>query len=184
MAIKTFATGEVLTASDTNTYLANSGLVYVTSTTIGSAVSSVTISNVFSSTYDNYQILITDFSMSSASNVEMQLRAGGTTSTTAYYWAGIYMAYTSSTVNGENSNNGSAWVLGFSDGSDNSLIFDVAMPYTATQTHYTISHGNPSYFGTKAGYHATTSSYTDFVLKPASGTMTGGTITVYGYRKA
>jgi hypothetical protein len=29
MAIKTFTTGEVLTAADTNTYLANSGLVYV-----------------------------------------------------------------------------------------------------------------------------------------------------------
>jgi hypothetical protein len=30
MAIKTFTTGEVLTASDTNTYLANSGLVFET----------------------------------------------------------------------------------------------------------------------------------------------------------
>jgi hypothetical protein len=29
MAIKTFTTGEVLTASDTNTYLANAGLVFV-----------------------------------------------------------------------------------------------------------------------------------------------------------
>jgi hypothetical protein len=38
MAIKTFTTGEVLTASDTNTYLANSGLVYVKSQTIGSGV--------------------------------------------------------------------------------------------------------------------------------------------------
>jgi hypothetical protein len=27
MAIKTFTTGEVLTAADTNTYLANSGLI-------------------------------------------------------------------------------------------------------------------------------------------------------------
>ena len=34
MAIKTFTTGEVLTASDTNTYLANAGLVYITSTAV------------------------------------------------------------------------------------------------------------------------------------------------------
>ena len=34
MAIKTFTTGEVLTAADTNTYLANSGLVYVASGTV------------------------------------------------------------------------------------------------------------------------------------------------------
>ena len=184
MAVKTFAVGEVLTASDTNTYLNNGGLVYVSSATIGSGVSSVTVSNAFSTTYDNYRILITDFSMSSASNVNFQLRVGGTTATTAYYWAGVYMSYSSTTVNGEYGANTTAWVLGYSDGPDNSLIFEVAMPYLATQTHYTISHGNPSFWGTKAGYHATTTSYTDFVVTPSAGTMTGGTIAVYGYRKA
>ena len=35
MAVKTFSTGEVLTASDTNTYLNNGGLVYITSTIFG-----------------------------------------------------------------------------------------------------------------------------------------------------
>jgi hypothetical protein len=35
MAIKTFTTGEVLTASDTNTYLANSGLVVMGATVTG-----------------------------------------------------------------------------------------------------------------------------------------------------
>ena len=58
MAIKTFTTGEVLTAADTNTYLANSGLVYVKSQTIGSAVSSVNVTSAFSSTYDNYVITL------------------------------------------------------------------------------------------------------------------------------
>jgi hypothetical protein len=57
MAIKTFTTGEVLTAADTNTYLANSGLVYVASTTVGTGVSSVTVSSAFNSTYDNYKII-------------------------------------------------------------------------------------------------------------------------------
>ena len=58
MAIKTFTTGEVLTAADTNTYLANSGLVLVKSQTIGTGVASVTISDAFSTTYDNYRITI------------------------------------------------------------------------------------------------------------------------------
>jgi hypothetical protein len=57
MAIKTFTTGELLSSSDTNTYLANSGLVYVTSATIGTAVSSVAVANAFSATYDNYKIV-------------------------------------------------------------------------------------------------------------------------------
>jgi hypothetical protein len=58
MAIKTFTTGEVLTASDTNTYLANAGLVYVKSQTIGTGVSSVIVSDCFTTDYDNYKIVV------------------------------------------------------------------------------------------------------------------------------
>ena len=57
MAIKNFTTGEVLTAADTNTYLANSGLVYVTSQTVGSAVSTVTVPGAFSTTWNDYRII-------------------------------------------------------------------------------------------------------------------------------
>ena len=66
MAVQTFTSGQVLTAADTNTYLANSGLVYVTSGTIGVAVSSVTVSSVFSSTYDSYKIVISGMSTSAS----------------------------------------------------------------------------------------------------------------------
>jgi hypothetical protein len=59
MAIKTFTTGEVLTASDTNTYLANSGLVYIKSQTIREQLQVFRMTVAFSSdTYDNYKILI------------------------------------------------------------------------------------------------------------------------------
>jgi hypothetical protein len=44
-----------------------------------------------------------------------------------------------------------------------------------------------SYAGTVAGslsgYHGVATSYTAFTLSTAGNTMTGGTITVYGYRK-
>ena len=56
MAVKTFTT-EVLTSADTNTYLANSGLVYVKSHTITSGAS-VVVTDAFSSTYDNYLIIV------------------------------------------------------------------------------------------------------------------------------
>ena len=57
MAIKTFTANSVLTAADTNTYLANSGLVYVTSQTVGTAVASVTVSSAFNSSFDSYKIV-------------------------------------------------------------------------------------------------------------------------------
>ena len=52
MAVKTFSVGETLTASDTNTYLTNGGLVYITEGT-ASNTSAVDVNSVFSSTYDN-----------------------------------------------------------------------------------------------------------------------------------
>ena len=82
MAIKTFTTGEVLTASDTNTYLTNSGLVYIKQQTVGSGVASVTVSDAFSSTYDSYLIIDTGGTMSSDTALTMQLGA----QVTGYYY--------------------------------------------------------------------------------------------------
>ena len=86
MAVKTF-TNEQLTASDTNTYLANAGLVYITSTTVGSAVSSVTVSNCFSSTYDHYRIIWGGGTCSN-SGVSTYIKFGS--AATAYYGSQVY----------------------------------------------------------------------------------------------
>jgi hypothetical protein len=40
------------------------------------------------------------------------------------------------------------------------------------------------YGGATNGFHATPSSYTSFTITPTGGNITGGTINVYGYRKA
>ena len=85
MAIKTFTTGEVLTASDTNTYLANAGLVYVTSVTVGTGVTTVSVSSCFTSTYDSYEILYNN-GVSSVTEV-LYLQLSGITGTN-YYSAG------------------------------------------------------------------------------------------------
>jgi hypothetical protein len=58
-------------------------------------------------------------------------------------------------------------------------------PYLAKRTHYngqyvlTINNGNAVVSG---GFLDNATQYTDFTLTPASGTITGGTIYVYGYR--
>ena len=58
MAVKTFTTGEVLTAADTNTYLANAGLVYIKTATVTNAADSGTaFRSIFTSTYDAYRIV-------------------------------------------------------------------------------------------------------------------------------
>ena len=81
MAIKTFTAGEVLNASDTNTYLANSGLVYIKQQTIGNLVPSVTVTDAFSADYDNYRVIVTGGVGSAAQAINLRLGA----SATGYY---------------------------------------------------------------------------------------------------
>lgn len=102
MAIKTFTTGEVLTASDTNTFLANAGLVYIDG---GSVSGQATLSKdgVFTTTYTNYRLTVTAIKLSTADRaVRINFRANGSTNTTNVY----DYAYRGLRSNG---NNGDTW---------------------------------------------------------------------------
>jgi hypothetical protein len=180
MAIKTFTSGEVLTAADTNTYLANSGLVYISSTTVGTAVASVTVSSAFSSTYDNYRIIYTGGT--GTGTVAMTLGASITTYSNSLVYGSLYAT---PTPTGTGASAGAAWTfVGYCDAVLCHVGLDVFSPNLAKYTTF----GNCSYAastnaGNNSGIHATSTAYTSFTLIPA-GTFTGGTITVYGYRKA
>jgi len=182
MAIKTFAVGEVLTASDTNTYLANSGLVYVTSTTVGSAVSSVTIQNCFNTSFDAYKCVLSNVDGSSGTSalVLQLVDSGGTAATTNYSQTGIYLTYASTTVNGYNA---TVWDMGLS-ATNYGGAFDLFNPFLSVSTYYNVISADDTYLRVYGGKHTTASSYTGIKLAPNVGTMTGGTVTVYGYRKA
>lgn len=183
MAIKTFTTGEVLTASDTNTYLANAGLVYVTSTTVGSAVSSVTISNVFSSTYDNYQVVFAGGTATTTSNI---LLSFGST-TTEYYGSYYYDLYTGAATGTARTNNGASLTIGSLGGvfaGRQHTTFTIASPNKAERTTVSGFNYGGGYSGWFGGEQYSDTVFTSFKIAPFAGTITGGTITVYGYRKA
>jgi hypothetical protein len=183
MAIKTFTTGEVLTASDTNTYLANSGLVYVTSTTIGSAVSSVTVSNCFSSTYDDYLVVYHGGSSSTKNDLAIQL---GTT-TAGYYYASVYKDYGAGAVASVTVNNGSSWTYAGCQDTPNALDIRIYSPYKSEKSMINALYIGPAsdrVVASAGGFLDNTTSYTGFKMLAGAGTITGGTITVYGYRKA
>ena len=178
MAVKTFTT-EVLTSADTNTYLANAGLVYVTSATIGSGVSSVAVASAFSSTYDNYKIIVNGGIGNTSQAISMIL----TGSTASYYQILAYWAYSTGTPTVATSNNAASWqYIGESSANANTVDIDIINPNLAKYTYFNGAYMG-SVAGTIAGYHGVATAYTGFTLGVA-GTMTGGTITVYGYRKA
>jgi hypothetical protein len=179
MAIKTFTDNTTLPASDINTYLTNSGLVYVTSATIGTAVSSVAVANAFNSTYDNYKIVASGGAGNTAQAITMIL----TGSTANYYQFLAYVNYATAGQTLASVNNGASW--GFiGENSTNSTVIniDVINPNLAKYTYFNGAYTG-SVAGTIGGYHGVATAYTGFTLTVA-GNMTGGTITVYGYRKA
>jgi hypothetical protein len=180
MAVKTFTT-EVLTSADTNTYLANSGLVYVTSATVGSGVSSVTVSSAFSATYEAYKIIWTGGTMSADTNLLMTIGSAST----GYYLALVYGSYGGGSASVAGNSNSAYWSWGGGGGTDGAdASVELFNPFLTRTTQMQARVRYSSVYGNSVGHLANSTSYTSFAFTPASGTMTGGTVTVYGYRKA
>jgi len=159
------------------------GLELITTQTIGTAVSSVTVSNCFSSTYDNYKITITG----GTTTAEMQLNMTLGSSTASYYSAGNYVDFSTGSAGTSNVNNGSAWGrIGYGTTSGTLVAnLDIYGPYLSGVTYATALYSrNGNYFGTVTHLHNSTASYASFTVTTSTGTVTGGTIRVYGYRNS
>jgi hypothetical protein len=183
MAIKTFTDNTTLPASDINTYLTNSGLVYVTSATVGTGVSSVTVSSAFNSTYDAYKIVATGVAINTGAGNSTSLQLTGLT--TGYYAAIVYCLWSSTTVVGSTDNNQAAWNFAGSHSTDGLVLnCDIVNPFLAIPT--TLNNGSyASHLGGSVNGKQTSSTSTSgFTVTTPGSTMTGGKITVYGYRKA
>jgi len=182
MAISsTFVTGQVFTAADAN-LMANSGLVYVTSVTAGSGVSTVTVSSCFSSTYDNYRIVVSGGTASySGNNTNFQL--SGITGST-YQTAGYFVTYGTATVSAYAPAATTSWLIGFFGVNNTSITMELINPFVAKHKGMnTLSGATFNYSFT--GQCTSTTSATGFTLAIDSPvTFTGQTVTVYGYRKA
>ena len=180
MAITTYTTGEVLTAASLNNNFASGGMQLVKSQVIGSAVGSVTVTGAFSSTYDNYKIVISDGVGSTAANIGMKLGA----TATGYYWSGIYRQYTTTTVTADKVENGSSWnYAGRGTTTNLNMSVELFAPNLAKNTQaimFNTGAQAADYFFMTGGYLADTTQYTAFTLTPNTGTLTGGTIRVYG----
>jgi hypothetical protein len=175
-----YTSGQIVQAVPTGI---NSALVLVKTQTIGTTVSSVTVSDVFNSTYDNYKITISGGSGSTAQNIGLQLGA----TTTGYYYSYFRTAsYTSAAYDGQVASNTSAFLeLGY--GSANTLFMsaEIINPNLAKPTFanaaYIRTDTSAIGAGQYSGFLSGTTQYTAFTLTASTGTMTGGTIRVYGY---
>lgn len=175
----TFTSGSILTAAQMNSV----GLWLISKTTIGSAVATVTTGTVFSSDFDNYRVIIRGVK-TSAVNANLLLNFGATT--TAYYGTAYYDSYTGLTTGANRRNNGANIFIGAAENTLGEDIhsFDIANPFLAMSTSINGTYYGAAYSGWFAGTQASTTSFSTLTIRPDAGTITGGTITVYGYRSS
>jgi hypothetical protein len=162
--------------------LPSGALTLVSTTTIGTAVASVAVTNAFSATYDNYLILLSGGVSSVTSNLTMILDA----STTGYY-AGQSLIFYTGTQSIAGNNNAAAWSrVGNGTTSNNHAQIYLTAPFLAKTTGIStssVAHASGSFGATSVGWHDVASSFTGFTIASTGATMTGGTISVYGYAK-
>jgi hypothetical protein len=177
MSFPSFATGEVLTAADMNAV----GLWLVKTQTVGTGVSSVTVTAAFSSEYTNYLIQWTGGTMSADTALKLKLGSNASGCFGAFIHTPNYTG--TSVSNAGDSNTAFFTYCGSGNSSQAQSSVLVQGPNTATRTF--VVSGQVSYstaFGTYTGLDSSTTQHTAFTFEPFSGTMTGGTIRVYGYR--
>ena len=184
--LPTFTAGQILTSSvmnDVSTLGNYQGLFHIKTQTIGSAVSSVTVTGAFSSDFDNYLISVTGGTFNTS--LVWGVFQFSSAHTTGYYGAAQFIDTAAAVTNQGTSNLGRLLVTRSSTTTAgvSSWSINVANPTSAVRKSIwgQCSGGN---MVTHGGYYDSTSSFTQFVLSPSAGTLTGGTIRVYGYRNS
>ena len=155
------------------------GLRLVKKQTIGSAVSSVTVTSAFSATYENYKVIISGGVASS--NTDAHVRFGSVV--TGYYHQFIFSSWNSSVASDASTNATRIPYIGSVSPNGLHANIEISAPFASKETRVMALGAGSStgYIGTTNGLLYNTDSYTDFTFTPSGGTITGGTIYVYGY---
>jgi hypothetical protein len=153
------------------------GMRLVKKQTIGSGVSTVTVTAAFSATYPNYKIIVSDGVGSAAQAIGLRLGA----SAVNYAYALNVNNYSGGASSVLSSGADVRWqYAGESNGLYNNMNIDLHNPFLAKATTLQGNYTGNGSGGSTVGIHNVATSYTDFTINVA-GSMTGGTIYVYGY---
>ena len=158
------------------------GLVHIATESF-SAVSSLSVNGCFTSTYQNYRILISAVSSTSVS-ASMRLRAAGTDDTGSNYKHGRYYvgAATSLTAGSVNNSTTTSWPILVMN--DSSIVtgssIDLFSPQKTTQSAAHVQMGG-NFLDLYGLSHTQTTAYDGFTIILNQGNITG-TIRIYGYK--
>ena len=166
---------KVIPTSVTGGTLSSTGTI-----TVGSAVSSVVISGAFSSLYEGYKIVVSGGAPSADSFMRLVLGS----SITGYYSGRNGLTWSSGTRS-DGVDNNAAQFTAVGTSLSNGLAAEITLinPNLAKYTNLVASYNVTNASVLVNGIHQVATAFTAFTISPNSGTWTGGTVTVYGYRK-
>ena len=183
MAISSLSTasGPYATQAD----LATAGGLVLIDEESFSAVSSMSLNNVFTATYENYRI-IHSLTVSTSTETKIRLRSSGTDTTSGYVSQRLFAYATNvgySTIATD-----CFWIGNSAIAEKEAAITDVYLPNKTEHTIATIHHVGPNSTTVTmqnlcGGRLRNTTSYDGFTLYVGAGTMTGN-VRVYGYKGA
>lgn len=164
---------------------AASGLVFINTTTMA-AVTSQSVNDVFSATYNNYLIHLNITGSTTLTGVDMRLRVGGVDNSSTNY-ARSQLLQDSTTVTGSRTTNQTSWtsVAGIESSHRTFSQLTVTQPFASFHSGMVgdvIESMNSGVYQKRTSWGTNvTTSYTGFTLILSAGTMTG-TVSVYGYK--
>lgn len=184
MAVKTW-TSERVTSADINTYLTNSGLVYVSQTTVGSGSATATINSCFNSTYDNYRVVVT-LDCTAECEVRMKMRdASGADSTANYAHQRLLVNGTGTTA--QRATGGTYGIIAFANSTTVSFSGDVLLPNVSTDATFwqmqNLTRSETIRIEMLNTLYGANKAFTGFEFTLSTGTIDSAVISVYGYRK-
>jgi hypothetical protein len=191
MAIKTFTDLTTLPASDINTYLANSGMTYITGGTLSSTGTNVV--GCFSSEFRNYRIILDQVSLDPSGLIYWQLLNGSTASAVNYRWALLGLTGLGTGINTATNVTQPAAFTGIENaaGVGNLILctatMDIMGPFIAQRTFAhtsSISFPSPNAFRYGLTMNNDSVSYDGIRFLTQTASTMAGNYTIYGYRQA
>ena len=166
------------------TIAASSGVDLITAQSF-SAVASVSVASAFSSTYQNYRVILTAAHSAGAVDLNMRLRAGTTDETGSVYARASYGANMpgGGTYDAEGAGaTSSVYLRRFGGTNKNLWVMDIAMPNDADWTWITWQGADAAVYAiTGTSIVKTSTAYDGLSLIAASGTFSGD-VRVYGMK--
>jgi hypothetical protein len=162
-----------------NNSVSGTGLDHIVTQSF-SAVSSVSINNVFSSEYKNYKII------SATTPIRIKFRQSESDSSSSLYYSNVfYASNTTPSPTGAYQPSLTLWDIGNVGENAGYLSMDIINPYASKNKTFscigTGSGATMEYISIRTGFFINTTQYDGATFSVASGTFSGS-ISIYGYK--